>query len=162
MATRNSSKHHTTGDNCESSSPRKCEDEQPDMSQGEETIIPDSVTQDDIAGREREITRNLRYQKDNWSSLKTTPSDRFTTIALVGLPGVGKSTLGNLLLGKQEEFRTSLNATLETKRCQLKSTVFREEGYNIIDTPASVTWQQLGEFRKVVSSNPILNDNSRT
>ena len=114
------------------------------LSDREQGRLTGQLSQEDIAGIERQIKRKLQHRGTNWSTRVGSTGEKPVTIALVGLGGVGKSTLGNLLVG-EDVFPTSLGASTGTKECHLSGTEFQKEEYIVIDTPACVGWDQLGK-----------------
>ena len=122
------------------------------LSPQERSSLQGSLREEDIKGLERQIKRNLGYRQQNWSTLKSIGKTT-TSIVLVGLDGVGKSSVGNLLTGK-EAFRPSLGAGSGTTECTISQTTFQGRAYTVIDTPACVTWEQLAKTIKHVSVKP--------
>ncbi|CAG8573855.1 14217_t:CDS:2, partial [Ambispora leptoticha] len=83
------------------------------------------------------------------------PEFQLPTIVIIGETGVGKSTLGNMVLGlgpENEKFRTSDSGDSVTQYCEFAPVTIDDSQYILLDTPGfidsampdSKTWKKLG------------------
>ena len=98
---------------------------------------------------ERRIKRRIEHQRINWQipgqsseSCQMLVDKKHVNLMIVGTEGVGKSSLGNLLVG-QKVFETSSSGMTKTTSCKLTPTEFGGTPFNVIDTPNSVTWDDV-------------------
>ena len=79
-------------------------------------------------------------------------ANKRTTILLLGVTGNGKSTLGNVLLGKKV-FKVGNNIDSCTSQTQIESSIVNGTQINIIDTPGfdDSNGNDIGNIEKMIN-----------
>ena len=118
--------------------------ELPTLSQEEKRkLLSREYDEDDIRFVERQLDKGIKTRQEKWSTVTEKQDCPFTekvTIVLIGLGGVGKSSLGNVLAGTTEAqgFKTSNSASAETLKCSLVEGAFEGKKVAVLDTPGYV------------------------